>query len=119
MTGNYGVVQSRTLDEPQNYSFTLCLTRLANEHMLQRAQQAAATACCNMVFCSVIFSHGEQSQALIHVLTIPSFRISVYLTLSQPVLLGIVEETHLEVTLEVECKLEVGMSKPVLIKSND
>jgi hypothetical protein len=25
----------------------------------------------------------------------------------------------LEVTLEVECKLEVGMSKPVLIKSND
>jgi hypothetical protein len=64
MTGNYGVVQSRKLDEPQNYSFTLCLTRLANKHTLQRAQQAAATACCNMVLCSVILSHGEQSQAL-------------------------------------------------------
>ncbi|KAK2450216.1 hypothetical protein QL285_009346 [Trifolium repens] len=54
-----------------------------------------------MVFCSVVFSHGEQSQALIHVLTIPSFRISVYLTLSQPVLLGIVGETHLELKLHV------------------
>ncbi|KAK2351901.1 hypothetical protein QL285_096914 [Trifolium repens] len=119
MTGNYGVVQSRKLDEPQNYSFTLCLTRLANEHMLQRAQQAAATACCNMVFCSVIFSHGEQSQALIHVLTIPFFLNFSVFDHKPTCTLGIVEETHLEVTLEVVCKLEVGMSKPVLIKSND
>jgi hypothetical protein len=66
-----------------------------------------------------MFSRGKQSQALIHVLTLPSLRNSVYLILSQPVPLGIVEETHLEVTLEVERKLEVGMSKPVLIKSND
>ena len=43
--------------------------------------------------------------------------ISVYLILSQPVHLGIVEETHLEVTLEVECKREVRMSELVLIKT--
>ena len=66
-----------------------------------------------------MINRGEQSLALIHVLNIPSFRISAYLTLSQPVLLGIFEETQLGVTLKVECKLEVGMSKPVLIKSND
>jgi hypothetical protein len=64
------------------------------------------------------FNHGEQSQALIHVLTIPSFRISVQLILSQPVHLEIVEETHLEVALEVKCKQEVGMSKPVLLEVN-